>query len=82
MATARVLMRAIVETYVQVEISDDVPEDERFEYAIEAAYENKPRDICAQCSGWGQSWSRDMGESEVPEVGEDGLKEADIVQWL
>lgn len=47
-----------VTTTVTVE-ADDVDE------AIEKAFDERPTDLCAHCTGWGQEWSRDMGEPDV-----------------
>lgn len=69
MAKARVLMLSTTETYVTVEVADDVPEDERDEKAIELAYKHMPTDLCHQCAGFRKLWSRELGEAEVPEVG-------------
>lgn len=44
-------------------------EAEDLDEAIDAAYDNLPHGICAQCSGWGQKWSRDEGEWEFDEGG-------------
>lgn len=44
-------------------------EADGLEEAIERAYESLPGGVCAQCSGWGQDWSRDDGEFEVDESG-------------
>lgn len=41
-----------------VSVSVTVDADD-VEAAIEAAYDDAPTGICAQCSGWGKSWSRD-----------------------
>ena len=35
--------------------------------AIDAAYEELPGSICAQCSGWGKKWTREEGDFEVDE---------------
>jgi kynurenine formamidase len=44
-----------------VRVVADDPEE-----AIEQAYQDQPGDICAQCSGWRQKWSRDWpDEMEV-----------------
>lgn len=37
------------------------------EAAVEEAYQEVPGDVCAQCSGWGKSWSLDLGDWEVAE---------------
>ena len=67
MSRYRVGMSTIANITVTVEA--DSPKD-----AIEKAYDELPGSICAQCSGWGQNWSLDMGEWEpdddLPEVDE------------
>lgn len=53
---------------VTVEIPDsEVPEDkdELVDKLIDEAYDIVPYGVCAQCSGWGQNWSLDFGDSEV-----------------
>lgn len=43
-------------------------EAEDAEAAIEAAHEDAPTGVCAQCSGWGQDFSLDLsGEWELSE---------------
>lgn len=37
-------------------------EADSLEEAQEAAWEEVPRGVCAQCSGYGASWSRDAAE--------------------
>lgn len=39
-------------------------EAEDVEAALEACYDEVPRSICAQCSGWGEDWGKDEGEYE------------------
>jgi hypothetical protein len=50
---------------VEVEVPDgESPYDEQ-EAAIEAAYDKLPGGVCAQCAGWGQKYSLDLGEWEI-----------------
>lgn len=35
------------------------------EAAIEAAYDNAPSTLCAECSGWHQKWGCDIGDWEL-----------------
>jgi hypothetical protein len=56
----QVAMHATIGLYVTVEADSE-------EAAINAAYEEAPGDICAQCSGWGQSWSKEESDYEVDE---------------
>lgn len=55
MATYRVAFNtgAWATVTVEAENADD---------AINLAYDELPSDICAHCSGWGQKWSRGIGE--------------------
>jgi hypothetical protein len=52
-------LTATASLIVQVEAEDR-------EAAIDAAYDNGQY-LCAQCTGWGQDWSLDLGEFEVDE---------------
>lgn len=54
----RVNMYANIDLIVEVEAEDE-------EDAAEKAYEEIPGDICAQCGGWGRSWSKEEGEYEI-----------------
>ncbi len=65
MAKYRVYLETTAELVITVEVPDDLGEDDAREAAIEKAYEEMPRDICAQCSGWREPWSRDRGEWEI-----------------
>lgn len=60
MAEYRVHLSAISSYSVLVEAAD---EDE----AIDQAFEEMSAGICAQCSGWRQKWSLELGESWEPE---------------
>jgi hypothetical protein len=56
--TYTVHLSQVVSIAVRVEAEDE-------EAAIELGFEKTPAGICANCSGWGQSWSRDdSGEVE------------------
>lgn len=63
-------MNAIVSTTLTVEAED-------YNEAIEKAYEEGTPGLCAQCSGWGQKHSLDLGEFD-PELVTD---ENDKVVW-
>lgn len=58
MAKYRVHFQSGASCTVTVEAEDE-------EAAIEAAYDELPGGICAQCSGWGQEWSIDLGEWDL-----------------
>jgi hypothetical protein len=34
--------------------------------AIDKAYDERPGSICAQCSGWGQNWTKSEGDELEP----------------
>ncbi|MFJ4107926.1 hypothetical protein [Oerskovia enterophila] len=51
----------VTSTAVEVEADD-------LDSALELAYNRLPGSICAQCSGWGESWDRDEGEWEFDET--------------
>ncbi len=53
----RVYLQTVASVSVQVEAED--PDE-----ALDAAYGQVPREVCAQCSGWGKSYSLDLGEWE------------------
>jgi hypothetical protein len=64
----RVHFETMASVSVDIELSDeDIAkfDGEEKEAAIEKAWEELPGDVCAQCSGWGQKWSRDQGEWEL-----------------
>lgn len=50
---------------IDVEIPDDTDQDKAREAAIEAALDNAPNGVCAQCSGWGQKWDLEIGDWDV-----------------
>lgn len=47
---------------------------EDYDAAIEAAYEEQPSGLCAQCSGWGETWSKGEGDYEPYEVADENGK--------
>lgn len=63
MPTFRVYLETGASLTVTVEAADEGA-------AIEEAFANVPRDICANCSGWGQNWSRELGEWDVARNGD------------
>lgn len=65
MAKYRVYLETTAELFVTVEADD--PEE-----ATERAFELAPSEVCAQCSGWGQPWSLDLGELDVARERPDG----------
>ena len=52
------------ETSVSVTITVEADDEDA---AIDKAYDEIPSSVCAQCSGWGQKWSLDLGEFELYE---------------
>lgn len=56
---------------IDVEVPDGLDKEAAEEKAIELAYDEAPHEVCAQCSGWRQPWSLELGEWE-PNDGEDG----------
>jgi hypothetical protein len=61
MAKKTVLFTTTLGVTVTVETDSTDPEE-----IIEQAWNEAPGSICANCSGWGQAWSRDdSGELEV-----------------
>lgn len=68
MSKYTVYMDTTASLAVHVEIDDSgMDERQASEAAIEAAYSEAPRGICAQCSGWGEQWSLDLGGWEPAE---------------
>jgi len=57
-----VFLSTTVDAAVTVDIPDDTPEGDIERVAIEEAFEVFPASVCAQCSGWGQPWSIELGE--------------------
>ncbi len=51
----RVYLQTVASVSIEVEAEDK-------EAAIDAAFEEAPSGVCAQCSGWGRKWSLDVGE--------------------
>lgn len=56
MTKYQVAFQNVAMVYITVEAND--PEE-----AIDLAYEQIPYDVCAQCSGWGQDYTLDIGDS-------------------
>jgi hypothetical protein len=50
----RVYLQTVASLTVEVEAEDQ-------DAALDAAYQEAPGGVCAQCSGWGQPWSLDFG---------------------
>lgn len=65
MSKYRVYLGTGASLTVTVEIADDVDPDEAKEQAIEKAFDIAPSSVCAQCSGWGQPYSLDLGEWDI-----------------
>lgn len=64
---ALVFMAATADLMIRVEVPDGLDPEEARDAAIDAAYAQMPRSLCAHCGGWGQSWSLDLGEFETVE---------------
>lgn len=62
MAKYTVYLETTASMTVTVEVDDGLDAEEAINKAIDKAYEAIPGDVCAQCSGWGQKWSLDLGE--------------------
>lgn len=73
MTRYRVNMQATAYYAIEVEAEDE-------DSAVDAAYAEAP-DICAQCSGWGQKYSMELGEwglaDDDPEWGFCAVTKAD-----
>ena len=54
MSTYIIHFTAVASASVEVEA-------EYYAEAAEKAHEELPRDVCAQCGGWGQKWGIDLG---------------------
>ena len=53
--------------WMSITVEADDPDE-----AIERAYEEIPGDICAHCSGWGQTWSRELSDDWQVSKNDDG----------
>ena len=62
---ARVHLTTVASLSVEVEVPDDLDEEAQRGAAIDAAFETAPTQVCAQCSGWGQTWDLELGEFDV-----------------
>lgn len=66
MAKYRVYFQTGASVAVTVEVPDELDEDKAREQAIEKAFDEAPSNsLCIHCSGYGQGWSRDLGELEL-----------------
>jgi hypothetical protein len=65
MSKYRVYLSTGASMTVTVEVDDDLDPDDAIEQAIEKAFDEAPQGVCAQCSGWGQSWGLDLGEWDI-----------------
>lgn len=65
MAKYRVSLHTVASQTVTVEAGDE-------DQAAELAYEEGTSSVCAQCSGWGQKWSLDLGDFEIDDDEEYG----------
>jgi len=74
MTKYRVYLSATASAAVKVEIDDEgMDVEEAREAAIEEAYQSFTGSICAQCSGWREPWTQEIGEYEV-ESGPDAVE--------
>jgi hypothetical protein len=55
MAKYRVMLIRADSLSIEVEADSE-------EAAVEEAFDEAPREMCAQCGGWGQKWGIDEGE--------------------
>ena len=69
MGRYQVHLSAVSSLAVWVDVDDDA--EDPVEDAIEKAYDQHGAGICAQCGGWDQSWSLDLGDQWEPEAVED-----------
>jgi len=60
MSTFRIYFNTGASASVTVEADD-------LDAAIDAAYALVPRNVCAQCGGWGRPYALDLGEWQVDE---------------
>lgn len=58
MPTYRVAMSTTASLSIEVEADNETEAEEK-------AYEEGPRGVCAQCSGWGEKWGLDLGDFEI-----------------
>jgi hypothetical protein len=65
MAKYVVHMTTTASMSIEVEVDDNLDEPEAREDAIEEAFQEAPADVCAQCGGWGQSWSMELNEWDL-----------------
>ncbi len=65
MAEYTVYLTAYANGSVRVTVPDDMDEDEARDKVINEAFEQMPRDVCAQCSGWGQKWTLEISDWDV-----------------
>jgi hypothetical protein len=56
-----VILRSTQWAYIRVEADDP-------QAAIEAAHDHGVPEMCAQCTGWGQDWTREADEDEWTET--------------
>ena len=72
MSKYRVPIQTLVTAYVTVEAEDETE-------AIDKAFDKVPY-LCAQCSGWGQEHSMDLGEWGTDGFTVQELTEADVTE--
>ncbi|MBA2951452.1 hypothetical protein [Streptomyces himalayensis] len=70
MAKYRVPLNGYAYATVVVETDETDPEA-----IVELAYEETPTDVCGHCSGWGQTWSLEIGDEWRASRKEDGTPE-------
>lgn len=51
----RVHLQTVASFTIEVDADDE-------DAALDAAYEEVPAEVCAQCGGWGSKYSLDLGE--------------------
>jgi hypothetical protein len=73
----RVDLTTTATLYMEVEVDDDLNADEA---AIEKAYDAMPAGVCAQCSGWNQKWSLELGDEWDVYKDQDGNESVEKVE--
>jgi hypothetical protein len=65
MTSYNVYLRTTADFVVRVDVDDEgLSIEEAHDRAMDAAFDEAPSGVCAQCSGWRQSWSLDLNDWE------------------
>jgi hypothetical protein len=65
---------------IVVDVDDNLDPEEAREAAIDKAVDAAPNGVCAQCSGWRQKWSLEIGDDWDVYKDQQGIESVEKVE--